>query len=143
RRRHTRFSRDWSSDVCSSDLRELLNKIVMQAKARTPMSVAPHTTLFDVSTDGVSLIYKYKLTDMDGNDWKKIDAAKYNQQLRERLSDLSCSDEIHLSLFNRKIMISFVLTDANEQQFNVITLTFIDCLDLDLEPFMPLDSIAR
>src|SRR5690606_40005494 len=24
RRRHTRFSRDWSSDVCSSDLRELL-----------------------------------------------------------------------------------------------------------------------
>src|SRR5690606_39959456 len=23
RRRHTRFSRDWSSDVCSSDLREL------------------------------------------------------------------------------------------------------------------------
>src|SRR5690606_40953232 len=24
RRRHTRFSRDWSSDVCSSDLRDLL-----------------------------------------------------------------------------------------------------------------------
>src|SRR5690606_41118669 len=24
RRRHTRFSRDWSSDVCSSDLAELL-----------------------------------------------------------------------------------------------------------------------
>src|SRR5690606_39375285 len=25
RRRHTRFSRDWSSDVCSSDLRWLVN----------------------------------------------------------------------------------------------------------------------
>src|SRR5690606_41127860 len=25
RRRHTRFSRDWSSDVCSSDLRWLLS----------------------------------------------------------------------------------------------------------------------
>src|SRR5690606_39636847 len=24
RRRHTRFSRDWSSDVCSSDLQEVL-----------------------------------------------------------------------------------------------------------------------
>src|SRR5690606_39703521 len=24
RRRHTRFSRDWSSDVCSSDLKEVL-----------------------------------------------------------------------------------------------------------------------
>src|SRR5690606_39865072 len=26
RRRHTRFSRDWSSDVCSSDLDELLKE---------------------------------------------------------------------------------------------------------------------
>src|SRR5690606_40857327 len=26
RRRHTRFSRDWSSDVCSSDLNEILGK---------------------------------------------------------------------------------------------------------------------
>src|SRR5690606_40043656 len=26
RRRHTRFSRDWSSDVCSSDLAALINK---------------------------------------------------------------------------------------------------------------------
>src|SRR5690606_4789663 len=30
RRRHTRFSRDWSSDVCSSDL------FVHKVKARTP-----------------------------------------------------------------------------------------------------------
>src|SRR5690606_18061086 len=27
RRRHTRFSRDWSSDVCSSDLREVLGSV--------------------------------------------------------------------------------------------------------------------
>src|SRR5690606_41079482 len=27
RRRHTRFSRDWSSDVCSSDLLEDLNRV--------------------------------------------------------------------------------------------------------------------
>src|SRR5690606_3677439 len=27
RRRHTRFSRDWSSDVCSSDLNEVLSQI--------------------------------------------------------------------------------------------------------------------
>src|SRR5690606_6760055 len=27
RRRHTRFSRDWSSDVCSSDLESLTNKV--------------------------------------------------------------------------------------------------------------------
>src|SRR5690606_40673519 len=28
RRRHTRFSRDWSSDVCSSDLRALAERIL-------------------------------------------------------------------------------------------------------------------
>src|SRR5690606_40566988 len=27
RRRHTRFSRDWSSDVCSSDLKDLVDPI--------------------------------------------------------------------------------------------------------------------
>src|SRR5436309_3762970 len=30
RRRHTRFSRDWSSDVCSSDLRSCLESQVRQ-----------------------------------------------------------------------------------------------------------------
>src|SRR5690606_40371819 len=29
RRRHTRFSRDWSSDVCSSDL-EIINRLIKQ-----------------------------------------------------------------------------------------------------------------
>src|SRR5436309_9330086 len=37
RRRHTRFSRDWSSDVCSSDLRSTPTKTERQADAsRTP-----------------------------------------------------------------------------------------------------------
>src|SRR5690606_40042331 len=30
RRRHTRFSRDWSSDVCSSDLLESLARLLTQ-----------------------------------------------------------------------------------------------------------------
>src|SRR5690606_39348481 len=32
RRRHTRFSRDWSSDVCSSDLKTLREKGVKKVK---------------------------------------------------------------------------------------------------------------
>src|SRR5690606_14938941 len=31
RRRHTRFSRDWSSDVCSSDLKEEIKNLKWQA----------------------------------------------------------------------------------------------------------------
>src|SRR5690606_39336830 len=30
RRRHTRFSRDWSSDVCSSDLASEINKLFFE-----------------------------------------------------------------------------------------------------------------
>src|SRR5690606_39828786 len=37
RRRHTRFSRDWSSDVCSSDLYRGFVMTVLQ-----PVRVAPH-----------------------------------------------------------------------------------------------------
>src|SRR5690606_38050115 len=45
RRRHTRFSRDWSSDVCSSDLR-------MQITYSTNYSVKSPTTTFNHVTDG-------------------------------------------------------------------------------------------
>src|SRR5690606_40268038 len=33
RRRHTRFSRDWSSDVCSSDLVELAGDVSLRLEA--------------------------------------------------------------------------------------------------------------
>src|SRR5690606_41170582 len=33
RRRHTRFSRDWSSDVCSSDLDPLESRLVERSRA--------------------------------------------------------------------------------------------------------------
>ncbi|MCA6065356.1 hypothetical protein [Thalassolituus marinus] len=127
--------------------KELFNKIVMQAKASIPMSVAPNTTLFDVGTDGVSLIYKYKFSDMDSNDWKKIDKEKVNQQLREKFSDVYCSDKKHFTYLARSKMIRVVLADANEQPFNVITFTFVDCMDLDSldldDEFLPIDSFAR
>src|SRR5690606_39641880 len=39
RRRHTRFSRDWSSDVCSSDLNQLNHKnLVEEAYFIDPIS---------------------------------------------------------------------------------------------------------
>src|SRR5690606_39349658 len=40
RRRHTRFSRDWSSDVCSSDLDDLLDTALDYARAMAA-SAAP------------------------------------------------------------------------------------------------------
>src|SRR5690606_34101125 len=54
RRRHTRFSRDWSSDVCSSDLRPLVVPIlaaevpINQMRGATQRSIirtTPHSTI--------------------------------------------------------------------------------------------------
>src|SRR5690606_40706257 len=38
RRRHTRFSRDWSSDVCSSDLSAVASKAIETDKAPVPVA---------------------------------------------------------------------------------------------------------
>src|SRR5690606_40037555 len=40
RRRHTRFSRDWSSDVCSSDLKLAVKKINELAHSEQPFLLA-------------------------------------------------------------------------------------------------------
>src|SRR5690606_40222058 len=47
RRRHTRFSRDWSSDVCSSDLPALAghqgdSRMLNRLLSTKPMEPAPH-----------------------------------------------------------------------------------------------------
>src|SRR5690606_31336038 len=39
RRRHTRFSRDWSSDVCSSDLADLVEHIQEEFSIDLPVAV--------------------------------------------------------------------------------------------------------
>src|SRR5690625_7945993 len=41
RRRHTRWPRDWSSDVCSSDLPEFLDKKPMQGTGVVPELCRP------------------------------------------------------------------------------------------------------
>src|SRR5205085_3493823 len=46
RRRHTRFDCDWSSDVCSSDLRQSIDAITVTAGGKAPTVVAP-TDLVD------------------------------------------------------------------------------------------------
>src|SRR5207302_3456158 len=54
RRRHTRFSRDWSSDVCSSDLRTVLTRVVTVAeetgKEIHPLVVPTNNPLFAIAT---------------------------------------------------------------------------------------------
>src|SRR5690606_39989431 len=59
RRRHTRFSRDWSSDVCSSDLTGQLIRAFEEADPSQPL--ADHTKLWDLTLEaGVCKISRPK-----------------------------------------------------------------------------------
>src|SRR5690606_41067309 len=58
RRRHTRFSRDWSSDVCSSDLpvngpSELVEAAIARIEALNPKLNAVVTPMFDRAREAV------------------------------------------------------------------------------------------
>src|SRR5690606_41008630 len=46
RRRHTRFSRDWSSDVCSSDLTQMIHHFWSRILARVVVIVLPGKSMW-------------------------------------------------------------------------------------------------
>src|SRR5690606_40618213 len=60
RRRHTRFSRDWSSDVCSSDLKSILVSYILNIETSTrncSVSIANSgqtVALREIATEGFS-----------------------------------------------------------------------------------------
>src|SRR5690625_1834278 len=56
RRRHTRWPRDWSSDVCSSDLRSGVTLEVLRKIARNP-ATAEHTLEYLIDVDERGLIF--------------------------------------------------------------------------------------
>src|SRR5690606_39799017 len=58
RRRHTRFSRDWSSDVCSSDLTATAGKVFPREKV--PFEWVPRR-VFIIGGPGISLLFRLPL----------------------------------------------------------------------------------
>src|SRR5690606_40865597 len=79
RRRHTRFSRDWSSDVCSSDLKlRLLNGA--HSYLAYAGSLAGHATIAEAVADpalavGVRALQAEAVTTLDAPDG--VDLAAY------------------------------------------------------------------
>src|SRR5690606_39351189 len=51
-RRHTRFSRDWSSDVCSSDLSDHTSRLRADKTVRSPASTSSSSASSWSSGDG-------------------------------------------------------------------------------------------
>src|SRR5690606_40676167 len=87
RRRHTRFSRDWSSDVCSSDLKEVRNNFGKIYNIPQQITWAE---------DGGSFVYKLKqkdnksilvLVDAQAKSKKIIDLEAMSEQMSKLLSE--------------------------------------------------------
>src|SRR5690606_39804258 len=58
RRRHTRFSRDWSSDVCSSDLAFYLFFVSRTGDARVVAVVARHVVIADWIFTATTIVFQ-------------------------------------------------------------------------------------
>src|SRR5690606_40658030 len=52
RRRHTRFSRDWSSDVCSSDLNEIHNNSIARLQLCCLRAIFPKSFSQNINRNG-------------------------------------------------------------------------------------------
>src|SRR3712207_7736399 len=86
RRRHTRYWRDWSSDVCSSDL-----LLLGAARARMPKLVAfgeRYPGVFAL-TESAQLLDRQLLSDLPRQAW---DSAAF--ALGERLTDAAIEDAV-------------------------------------------------
>src|SRR5690606_40594827 len=85
RRRHTSFSRDWSSDVCSSDL-GLVLKTVGPAQG----------VLLGYAGDGEGLARKTRQQDVVGRDFPRLDLGDVAVDLvivaREEIGRASCRE---------------------------------------------------
>src|SRR5690606_40535256 len=89
RRRHTRFSRDWSSDVCSSDLPEDFRKRIlrmeMELNERKKFDYFIENSVLEKAVeDAKSLIKKIIKGEDDGNSTHRSEERRVGKECRSR-----------------------------------------------------------
>src|SRR5690606_21880035 len=93
RRRHTRFSRDWSSDVCSSDLEAVkAGGFTVEERRRLAARAFAHTASYDVAVaswfassyapDGTAAETQWP--DFLGVTWERADVLRYGENPHQR-----------------------------------------------------------
>src|SRR5690606_40241277 len=92
RRRHTSFSRDWSSDVCSSDL---YLKLPWIEKARTGHYLLQHESLNSAAaTDFIERMRVQQGYEYDEGDGRGDDEMECPQNIAE-IGRASCRERAH------------------------------------------------
>src|SRR5690606_41097438 len=93
RRRHTRFSRDWSSDVCSSDLQHRRSHPMTQPIYSAPIELAQpvkrgHTEVKEIALrrPGSGELRGLKLADLVQGDVTEIGRASCRGRVQSQVS---------------------------------------------------------
>src|SRR5690606_41039139 len=91
RRRHTRFSRDWSSDVCSSDLfgREqsgLSNEELQRCHLHTQIPANPGYSSLNLAAAVQVISYELRLASLDTNASARSEERRVGKESRSRWS---------------------------------------------------------
>src|SRR5215203_2935779 len=78
RRRHTRYWRDWSSDVCSSDLPVLMLRSVLEVLDRERVSIRPkHAAAFSAGRRAWRAFYGEQIIERLRRDWRERRADRW------------------------------------------------------------------
>src|SRR5690606_40485375 len=115
RRRHTRFSRDWSSDVCSSDLTRGQEDRKIPVQVWEAYSEGMHC-------NGNGLCYSWNPNDAMCPSWKGTRERKHSPKgraslMREWLTQMS-DRNIHVVDETKKIRSSSFLFNLPQRAFN-------------------------
>src|SRR5690606_40614394 len=98
---HTRFSRDWSSDVCSSDLYRRAELLAAAGAAPQLLNDAVSTGLLAASEtygeDAVALLRAMVALDRHGIEPRHLRAVKQSAE-REEIGRASCRDRVEISV---------------------------------------------
>src|SRR5690606_40188836 len=91
RRRHTRFSRDWSSDVCSSDLLLSRNfaakgaKVAIHYNSDNTKAEGEKTLADIINAGGEAFLFQADLTDVKKH-YKRSEERRVGKECRSRWS---------------------------------------------------------
>src|SRR5690606_2446037 len=96
RRRHTRFSRDWSSDVCSSDLLEEIERIVANPEPPTFENTIVALERSGRTLDRVMAVYGVWASNMSSPEFQAVE-----REMAPRLAEFSDRITQNEALFRR------------------------------------------
>src|SRR5690606_39346468 len=97
RRRHTRFSRDWSSDVCSSDLKNINYSEAFAGSGETAIVILVHK-IFNATNESLILLDEPE-TSLHSGAQKRLMSFLIEQCIKKKhqIGRASCREGVEIS----------------------------------------------